>query len=333
MANWKFILTDLETSTTLTVTDVIGWESLSLNMARSETYTGMFQKATSNLTFIGSGYTFLIALYETYSVIARCSIDCYKFDNNTSGFILVHSGLIDFTTKSENDKYDLNGKAVSFKVLDNDFSTKLFAREKESIPYDRLETLDGAAITPFTKEYQDISLIGMEVLQDVTLLGYDADNSSLDGPDSYCTAPYLGNPAPAKPINNVYGSVLTSDPFTKQNCFIYTENNENADVSGSLTYRISFGGYFATTTQNCEIILRLINFDPITGLYNGTFTDLYHVTETSYFTWLTDIINFDITLTGNQGLMFFTYSWTSLLGVYREHIVHFYEDYATDIPN
>jgi len=321
MANWKFILTDLETTTALTVTDVIGWESVSLNLARSETYSGIFQKATSQLTFIGTGYTFLTALYDSYGINARCSIDCYKFDNNTSGFILVHSGLIDFTTKSENDKYDLNGKAVSFKVLDNDFSTKLFAREKESIPYDRLETLDGDAITPFTNEYRDISLIGMEVLQKVTALATN-ENYEGDGPDTWVYPSFIINPPPSKPIQNVYGN-MTSSSTTKKDCFVITETNENATVTGSLTYAIQMYTSLPATTRNFEIRLSKINFDPITGLY-VSFEEIYKREFTANIAY-DDTIIINETLTGDQGLAFYTYSWCSYLGVYVKHQIVFYE--------
>jgi len=318
MAQWKYILTDLETSNSLEVlSSPIGWESVSITLSRSKTYGGIFQKVTSNLTFIKEAYTFLDSMYTTYGTLAKCSIDIYRYNNNTNGFDIVHTGLIDFDTKKESDKYNIYGRDISFTILDNDFSTKLFAREKESIPYDRLETLDGAAITPFANEYKDISIIGMEVIERAqSSLAHEHYTSDGSTRNVIFTIDSLSNRTIKPVIGRTYGgsespitSIYTSD------CFVFAAV---APVTVAFNSEFKFRLLAPETAinNNSEFRFKIIKarFHPTTGLIEYVYypeilnDEFFDVGESDN---ITIEINETISLAINEGIYFHAYHYHS----------------------
>ena len=75
---------------------------------------------------------------------------------------LISAKKLDFTRRQSSNNTE--GKNISIPLSDSGFYEKLKAYENEEIPYSRLETLDGTAITPYANEYETVTVYGQEII-------------------------------------------------------------------------------------------------------------------------------------------------------------------------
>lgn len=136
------------------------WQERKETISRSEKYWGVVTTVNVDLQLIGLAANYIISLDSANDVAAECSVKIQDYDN-FNGWTTSWEGVLDFTTLKI-DTRDI--KKVTISAVDSDFINRFLERDEIEIPYDKLETLDGETIEPFDNEYQEIEILGVDVV-------------------------------------------------------------------------------------------------------------------------------------------------------------------------
>lgn len=158
----------------------LNWNEVTDRIARSKEFKGgVIIVQTLEIQLIEAAYEAIKALDDQFDIAAVCTIQRQSFDQ-IDGWVTDFDGFVDFTdvkydtnntvVKNNADKTPVN--TVTISAYDNNFSNKLLEFMDVSIPYDRLETLEGEAITPFTDEYVSVDIEGIEIISNNELTTY-----------------------------------------------------------------------------------------------------------------------------------------------------------------
>ena len=148
----------------------VNWNEITDTLSRSTEYYGVMISQTLSVELIGDAYKAIKYIEDNDDIAAICSIKRQRFDS-IDGWITDFEGYVDFTTTEYNTRHTQVENNVSKSVINtvtlsaysSNFSNDILERSDIKIPYDRLETLDGETITPFTNEYYEVDINGIEL--------------------------------------------------------------------------------------------------------------------------------------------------------------------------
>jgi hypothetical protein len=163
---WRFYLDSVLGNELLKV-NPIGWDEIGLTLERDELYEGIFRTYSAELEFVKNGYDILKELFDTYGILADCSLTVYKRNPQTQVDTEVFSSKLDFTEYKE---LTTNKKGISLTMVDSSFQEKLKSREDIDIPYDRETDLDDNTMPAGT--YETVSIIGRQLGSEAEALIY-----------------------------------------------------------------------------------------------------------------------------------------------------------------
>jgi len=165
----------------------VGWDARNRALPRSTKYYASFRKSTGDFEFVFDGYTLLKSIYETDGVNAEAYLRVEKYNAKTDVYFVEAFMKLDFTQPVET--FGENGNGLKLALIDDKFTEMFFAREDVEIPYDRLTTLDDAAITPYADKITvfDGATITFPIIGDVTISGYSTTDK-----DGYRSARVYG---------------------------------------------------------------------------------------------------------------------------------------------
>lgn len=149
----------------------VNWNEETKTIARSETYHGVIITKTINIEVIEDAYQKIKSIDDANDLAGELEVKTQIFDN-IKGWQDDFIGFVDFETVRystdmtmvENNSSKTPVNKVSFSAYSSNFANKLIERQDIKIPYDRLETLDGATITPFANEYYSVNIEGIDVV-------------------------------------------------------------------------------------------------------------------------------------------------------------------------
>lgn len=154
---------------------VDGWDESAFEKLESARYFGLNYKFSTNLTFIKEGLDFVASVYELEGVSANCLIRIDLYNINTYQWKKIFLGRLDFKD------YDIGSEEVSLEVEPIGFEYKFAARDEQTINLQKLQTMDGAVINPYTNEIQIIPLHS-KILKKEYKGEKKADSNEVDGP-------------------------------------------------------------------------------------------------------------------------------------------------------
>lgn len=255
---WRFYLNSVLGNELLNV-DPIGWDEIGLTLERDDVYHGIFRTYTAELEFVDNGYDILKQLFDTYGVLAQCSLSVYKRNPVTRNDALVFSSKIDF---SEYTELTTSKKSISVTLLDSTFQEKLKNRENIDIPYDRAEDLDGNVMPVGT--YETVSVLGREFgSQTTTSIWQDVDpGDNTNEYDlgtgvnaSYIMATYYENLEILPNYQNPIKATYAGRNATIDDCFYYS------DITSAEMELIINIALNSTSNTNNKFSLEKITFD------------------------------------------------------------------------
>lgn len=221
----------------------IGWDGRNRSLTRNEKYYGAFRKFTADLTFVKDGYNILRALYDISGPNSECYLRVEKFNNKKSEYEIETYMKIDFNTWNETTEH---GKGVKVALVDNGFTEKIMSRDEVEIPYDRLETLDGGIIMPFTSRdtifWEPVAMIfpDPDGYRTTRILGQEIAVKNIDYIIEPLTFPEVGDKAYVLQLDTEaeypitksvsYKSVTTLVDFTPLDCFVFASGNADINV-------------------------------------------------------------------------------------------------------
>jgi hypothetical protein len=136
------------------------WAEKNNEIKKSETYTGVIITTTLEMKFGGNAFTYINNLNDEYDVAAECTALIQNYDD-LNEWVDDFEGYLDFKTIPQDNE---GGNTVTISAYSSQLADKLLERHEIDVPYDRLETLDGDTITPFTDEYIEVDVIGTEII-------------------------------------------------------------------------------------------------------------------------------------------------------------------------
>lgn len=156
------------------------WQERKDVIARSEIFWGVVQSKSLELQFYRDAYDYIKQLDDDSDIAAECTINIQS-QNQKLEWIDDFVGLLDFSPDSL--KYDNQAatKKLTINAYSSSFSEKILERLEVEIPYDRLETLEDQTITPFTNEYYEVYIDGIEAVSGVTGTGDDQSYTHGEG--------------------------------------------------------------------------------------------------------------------------------------------------------
>lgn len=198
--NFRFTLNhSIEGNYVLSKTPV-GWENTELAVKRSDTFKGLFFDFTTKLKFFcgGGGKEYIDNIYDTYGVEADVSV-LVEIDCTDSGtFDTLFEGTINFSS------YEKTQTAPEYTIVNIEnagIEQTIAKRYETTINLNKLLTIDGTVITPFTFEAYELNLHSKVIvyagsfarLEPVTDAAGFTDGGELHSPinsDAYITPPF-----------------------------------------------------------------------------------------------------------------------------------------------
>jgi len=209
------------------------WQERKEVIARSEMFHGVITTTNLDLQFIGDACAMLMALDSEFDVAAVCTIDIQTFDQ-IEGWKTEWSGYLDFKTFKVS---TTDGLKCTVSAYDTGFSNKLLERMEIEIPYDRLETLDGATITPFTNEYQTVDILGIDIVatNQVILTEYIPNSGYISPPfhhssqlNNFITTSLY----PGDPVGSLSGYIAPDQDWVNNRMF-FQGNGSTGNIRGT----------------------------------------------------------------------------------------------------
>lgn len=167
------------------IDDPIGWNDDDKEISRNEEYHGIFGKFSNSLIFVGSGYQYIIFVYETYGV--NCNIRLTREERNpqTDIWEKAYDGDLDLTT------YERETDRINVKFNSSGLESILKSRESESIEIERLDTMDGVPIEPVRQDI--VSLKGRKINLQTFFNVLDKSSIGIDENSALVTISSRGN--------------------------------------------------------------------------------------------------------------------------------------------
>lgn len=241
----------------------MSWEERKDVITRSEEFWGVTQSASFELQFYRDAYDYIKELDDDFDVAAECTINIQS-QNSDLSWADDFTGYIDFSPDSL--KYDNQGstKKLTINAYSIDFSKKLMERMEIEVPYDRLETLDGATITPFANEYENVNIDGIEVLDYNTGLILPEPSMSLNASFPGISHQSILDGWISTTLSNAAGIgggfVAPSDEWVQDRMFWY-----NSKITGNMKGNVIIK-YKASPSGSTES-LRILDYKTLTPVF------------------------------------------------------------------
>jgi len=276
----------------------ISWQDRKDVISRSATFHGIMMSQSLDLQFIKEAYDFIINLDNLYDVAAECTIKIQNFDSQ-NGYTDDFTGLLDFYTLKQDTK---DTKKLTISAYSDDFSNKLLERTEIEIPYDRLESLDEDTITPFTNEYEEVDILGIESVSKAIGAGDSSERKVEPAGGLEITIPLIFESNNSNVLNPIYRQYV-SDPIKKiGDLFYITRTLSTVDLDFEFDWILD--QHFPLQLE-IATVLEYVTED---GLYRYNVQNVLYsqsFTGSSYHTASIDLSN--ISLVANEGLcMYFT---------------------------
>lgn len=302
----------------------IGWDGRNRSITRNEKYYGAFRKFTADLTFVKDGYKILRELYDISGPNSECYLRVEKFNNKKSEYEIETYMKIDFNTWNETTEH---GKGVKVALVDNGFTEKIMSRDDVEIPYDRLETLDGAEIIPFPSRnvtvvgasvplftdpdgYRTANILGMEIA--VKNVPYTVEPLIYEGEDTRNLI-QLDTEAEFPITQSVVSKPLPIS--TPLDCFVYTKGIANVTVRFNLnfTVRATPNQTIISPTYSYGVYVEKITFDVNNSPVSAVL--LKKTEKASSNAFFNEEFTYDelVNLNQNEGIII--HVWSYLVGV------------------
>lgn len=233
------------------------WQEIKTLISRSSMH-GMIISQNLDIRLIKSAYDYVdsLDLLNDVAAVCTCKIESH---HSTTGWKTEFDGLLDFTTLKRDNKEAT--KTITISAYSTDFANKLLERIDIDIPYDRLIGLDDSVITPFTNEYQNLDINGIEIIDNTTLNIGESINWSENTlyPSLFTISQMIGWVATV--AKTASGQVLLQAPsedFVNERTF-FKPINITGNISGTLNISIKNSGQNNNT-------FRLLDFKTLAGI-------------------------------------------------------------------
>lgn len=148
---------------TIQIQDPIGWDEDEMEFSRNKENHGVFTSLSNSLSFINEAKEFVELVYTVDGINAEIILKKEVKNEITDDWEPSYTGFLDYSTKEQ------QNNQVSLKFNSGGIEALLKIREGDEIEIDRVDSLDGKIITPFTSE--NIQIDGRRIFLESTWKG------------------------------------------------------------------------------------------------------------------------------------------------------------------